>query len=500
MHKTIERQLRKYLEKDALKAKGIKEFLKAVSDTYQHYDEDRQLLENSLMLTSKELNERYEKIKKTEEDLKLFRNLMDSSDDSIFIADPVSGSFLDVNNKACFVLGYEKSELLKMKVWDIDMAIEGMENWKRLGEELKSKSNLVFQGIQRTKKGGMIPVEVSVTHASYGNKSYNLAVSRNITERKKQEEKLNELTNRLKLVLDSTDQGIYGTDLQGNCTLINKAALRITGLSENEVMGKSAHGLFHYKKSDGTPYPISECPIIRTLKTGEGTKMDSEFFWKKDGSAFAVEYSSYPIVENKEIKGIVVAFADITKRKEAEMEITKLSKAVELSPDNIVITDKMGNIQYVNEAFERLTGYSKEDVIGKNPRILKSGSHDEVFYKKMWEVILSGNNFSGQFANKKKNGEFYYEDKIIFPIKDQNGNIVNFVSSGKDATERKIAEDKIKEKTSQLERFNKIAVGRELRMIELKKKIRELESRIITNHPSEAILDENNILGEAPKH
>src|SRR5207245_5110856 len=113
--------------------------------------------------------------------------------------------------------------------------------------------------------------------------------------------------------------------------------------------------------------------------------------------------------------------------------------------DNVMITDLNGIIQYVNPAFERLTGYAKEEAIGQTPRILKSGKYDQKFYENLWQTILSGEPFRFQFTNRKKSGELYSEEETIVPIKDEKGNITHFVSTGKDITQNKMAEEAIKD-------------------------------------------------------
>ncbi len=137
----------------------------------------------------------------------------------------------------------------------------------------------------------------------------------------------------------------------------------------------------------------------------------------------------------------VVVFDNITSRKRAEKEQQKLSSAVEQTGDSIVITDKDGIIEYVNPAFEKLTGYTKEEVLGKTPRILKSGEHDQKYYEQLWGTIVSGRVFRAVVVNKKKNGELYYEEKTITPIINKNGDISRFVSIDKDISERKQAEE-----------------------------------------------------------
>lgn len=118
----------------------------------------------------------------------------------------------------------------------------------------------------------------------------------------------------------------------------------------------------------------------------------------------------------------------------------KLSGAVEQTADLVVITDKNGVIEYVNPSFEKLTGYTKEEAIGKTPRILRSGHHDSGFYKSLWGTVLAGNVFQAEFVNMKKNGELFHENKTITPIRDEEENITHFVSTGKDITEQRVAE------------------------------------------------------------
>ncbi|MGA8761410.1 MAG: response regulator [Candidatus Sulfotelmatobacter sp.] len=120
----------------------------------------------------------------------------------------------------------------------------------------------------------------------------------------------------------------------------------------------------------------------------------------------------------------------------AEDSLRKLSRAVEQSADTVMITDLRGLIEYVNPSFETLSGYSLQEVIGKLPSILKSGEQDSEAYRELWQTILSGNVYRSILANKKKNGEIYYVEKSISPIRDSQGSITHFVANGRDLTER----------------------------------------------------------------
>lgn len=147
---------------------------------------------------------------------------------------------------------------------------------------------------------------------------------------------------------------------------------------------------------------------------------------------------------------------DISERIRLEKTMIKLYNAVENTADSVFITDKKGIIEYVNPAFEKLTGFSKEDSLGKTPKILKSGLMEEKYYEKLWSEILAGNDYRACPINKKKNGELYYVEQTISPIKDNQGEIINFVSTNKDITEQKKTElelIKAKEKAEEMNRL-----------------------------------------------
>jgi PAS domain S-box-containing protein len=117
--------------------------------------------------------------------------------------------------------------------------------------------------------------------------------------------------------------------------------------------------------------------------------------------------------------------------KRSSVALQKLSSAVEQTADHVIITDRNGVIEYVNPAFEKLTGFSNAEVLGQTPRLLKSGQHPPKFFQKLWETILAGTVFRADFINRKKNGELYTEEKTIAPIKDDHGRITHFVSVGR---------------------------------------------------------------------
>lgn len=135
-------------------------------------------------------------------------------------------------------------------------------------------------------------------------------------------------------------------------------------------------------------------------------------------------------------------------RKRVEEYTLKLSKAIEQSPSSIIITDINGTIEYVNPKFTQITGYKFEEALGQNPRIQKSGTHDKSYYENLWQTILSGKDWRGEFYNRKKSGEFYWEEAVISPLINENGNITHFIAVKEDITEKKIMLEQIVESES----------------------------------------------------
>lgn len=158
-----------------------------------------------------------------------------------------------------------------------------------------------------------------------------------------------------------------------------------------------------------------------------------------------------PVTSRDELGGLAASFNQMTEElQKRSTDLQKLSSAVEQSGDIVFVTNRDGIIEYVNLAFETLTGYSKADALGQTPRLLKSGVHPDEFYKHLWHTILAGAVFRAEVVNQKKGGEVYVEAKTISPIKDRQGNITHFVSTGKDVTARKQVEDTVRESEERL--------------------------------------------------
>ena len=169
--------------------------------------------------------------------------------------------------------------------------------------------------------------------------------------------------------------------------------------------------------------------------------------------------------------------SEIAEHQRTETELRKFSMAMDQAGDSVFITDKDGVVEYVNPAFQQLTGYTQADIVGQTPRILKSGQHAAAFYQQLWAAIVDGHAFRAVFINKKKNGELFYEQKTISPLKNAQGQITHFVSVGKDITEQQRAAQALEAKVQELKQLNRFMMGREERILELKADIKQLRAQ-----------------------
>ncbi len=154
----------------------------------------------------------------------------------------------------------------------------------------------------------------------------------------------------------------------------------------------------------------------------------------------------------------ITAVRELTERIQAQEQQARMSMAIEQANESVMITDTAAQILYVNPAFERITGYSRDEVIGKNTRLLKSGQHDESFYRQLWENLSGGESWAGHFINKRKNGELFYEQAVISPVRDAAGKVINFVAVKRDVSREREIEEQLRQ-SQKLESVGRLAGG-----------------------------------------
>ena len=300
--------------------------------------------------------------------------------------------------------------------------------------------------------GTHFPAEVRGSVVEFEGQPAMQFIFSDITARQQAEEQLQQSEQRFRLLLHCTPQGIYGVDPQGNCTFANPACLEMFGYEqEADLLGRHMHTLVHHTRPDGTPYPAGDCRMYQALRDHAGTHVTDECFWRRDGSSFPVEYWSHPIIYEGQVLGAVATFNDITARLQAEAEVRKLSQVVAQTPAAVAITNLGGKIEYVNAAFETLTGYTVTEALGQNPSVLKSGQTSADTYQNLWTKLTSGETWRGELLNRAKDGTLFWESAVISPIKDATGKVTQYVAIKENITARKQAEAELLEANQHLE-------------------------------------------------
>lgn len=255
-----------------------------------------------------------------------------------------------------------------------------------------------------------------------GNPLGMIGIVQDITEAKKAQTDIEESERKYRVLVETAMIGIFRSDLSGTIRYVNPALVSILSCnSAEEMIGKNIAEM--YRSSD--KWDTFTQRLLR-----EGGLSNCEL------TAYDKNATPIPVMMNATLDGDVLTgmMIDLREMKKSRDEIDKLSKAVEQIDDTVTITDNDGVITYVNQAFFLHTGYSKEETLGNTLKLLKSGKHDKTFYENLWNTILRGEIFRGTLINRKKNGDLYYENKTITPLKDDQDNITGFVTTGKDVT------------------------------------------------------------------
>lgn len=280
-------------------------------------------------------------------------------------------------------------------------------------------------------------------------------------QRKIYSDALSESEEKYRTIFNSAPIGIFQSSIDGRLITTNKAVAKILGYDNPEDIYKVSTYDFYVNKVE------RETTVAKCLN--DGSIVDAELEWKKvTGEKIWIELTAYVIKSPKNNEAHFEGFIkDVTQRKQDQELILQLSSGIEQSPTSVVITDLDGNIQYTNPRFSEVSGYSFYEVKGKNPSILKSGQTDPKIYDDLWSTITSGKQWRGEFLNKKKNGELFWELAFILPLSNSYGKISQYLGIKIDITERKILETELKKYQEHLEELIEVRTD-ELRLSEQK--------------------------------
>jgi PAS domain S-box-containing protein len=248
----------------------------------------------------------------------------------------------------------------------------------------------------------------------------------------------------LEAAVEQIAEGVVIVDLEGNFLFFNRAAQEIVGrgaVESDPSEWSSVYGCFRSDKV--TPYPADELPLARAMRGEQVTEEEIFIRNPETPEGTWISVNSSPLIGGRgELNGAVIVFRNVTAHHESREVVRRLSKGIEKTTDAVFITDVNAVIEYVNPAFETITGYSQEEAVGQRPSILKSGQTEAGHYERLWETILSGQVHSGTLANRTKNGDVFHSEQTITPIHDAADNLTHFVSVMRDITELKKGQER----------------------------------------------------------
>lgn len=362
--------------------------------------------------------------------VELFRRLLESVPDGMVIVND-RGEIVMVNDHFQQMTGYLREELQGHTIELLVPEAFAREHVRWRSEYLKSPLARPMGERRdlfcRRKDGTSFPAEISLSPLMTAEGAMVIAAIRNITIRKRALQEASQLA----AIVASSNDAIIGMGLDGFIISWNRGAERIYGYTAEEVVGKPVFLLSPPDQPDDLQR------ILERVGRGEQVGHYEAVRVRKDGRSIDVFVTISPV---KDITGKIVGAStitrDITELKKAESAERLAAAVFANTTEGIMVTDKDGMIQSVNKAFEQITGYSEADVLGKNPRILKSGLQDANFYSWMWETLLETGMWKGNFWNRRKNGVIYPQESTINAIRNERGEIVQYCGIFRDITEQ----------------------------------------------------------------
>jgi len=434
----------------------------------------KQLLEEIKLLKARigELEKLDVARKKAEEMLLVseenYRQIFEHSNDAIFIADPKTRMLIHCNRKAQELTGYSKDELLSMRGDQLhpeDRVKKTMEEFEKQAEGMRFS----VESEILTKDKERICVSINSAVVQINGQPKLVGAFRDISQSKKTGEELKDSERKYRTLVESASDQIFMVDKEYKLVSANTTVLRLFGKKQDEIIGKNISEIF--------PKEIAEKnlkSLEKVLKTGESVFVEDKMivgeheFWSN---------TSLNPVKNDSDETIAVLgiTRDITKRKEAEEKVKLFSQAIENAFDSFILTDMNGNITYANKSATKSFGYAPDEAIGLNVSQLTENPEDA---KKIIEGIKKEGSWSGEVMQIRKDKKKFPTILTTSLVQDDQGYPKVMLGIFRDITKSKKAEEELKKKISDLERFQRITVDRELKMIELKKKITALEAKL----------------------
>jgi PAS domain S-box-containing protein len=387
-----------------------------------------------------------DKLRESEE---RFRSLFRDNLSVMLLIDAETGDITDANDSALKYYGWTFKEITSRRIHDINLLGEAISDELKKARE---KSQVHFEFRHRLADGSVRDIEAFASRIVIQGRDYMHSIILDITERKKNEqlmalqldelrrkqEALKESEHKYRLLAENAGDVIFTMDRDFRFTYVSPAVTPLLGYTPEEVLMLKVSDILTPESLKiarkavadiKTDVPFNEAVAENTFEM-EMIRKDLTVVWTELKGSLIID-------EGRGVSGILCVIRDISERKRTMDEMLKLSRAMEQNPTSIVITDKEGNIDYVNPKFTELTGYTLDEAKGQNPRILKSGYTTDEEYRQLWETISGGHEWKGEFRNKRKDGSLYWEQATISPVWNTSGEISYYLAIKEDITEKK---------------------------------------------------------------
>lgn len=369
----------------------------------------------------------------------LLGDILERALNEIFIFDAETLKFTQVNKGARENIGYSMDELAELTPADIKPGYSQAEFEQFIAPLLNGEiQRLEFETIHQRKDGSSYPVEIDLQIDRNSDSIVFVAITSDITQRRLTEKTLEEERSILRNIIDSTPDLIFLKDTEGTYLRCNKAFESFFGSPESNITGK-------------TDFDFVDAETAQFFRDKDSSMMakgisqiNEETVIYPDGHEVLLETLKTPFKNaSGQVLGLLGISRDITQQRKSEQDLHIAGKVFESSNEGIIVTDADNNIIKVNPAFSAITGYSAEEIIGKNPRILSSGLQSVEFYQQLWEALHIEGSWTGEIWNRRKNGETFPQWLSISTVKDSEGEIQQYIAMMSDITEAKESQKRI---------------------------------------------------------
>ena len=426
-HSLLERQLARAARGRADGTPDLERLLDMVGQAYEEADSERRLSERALQLMENELRSANARVREEAEGL--VKAVLDNVGDGVVIASE-KGVVEGINKAVAAMFGANSDRLIGQNLATLlpDPFAQGV------------GSGLVGRGREVTARrsdGEAFPVELAVGELMRADGRRYVGILRDITERRQAQQELRDSEQRFRDFASASSDWFWemGPDLRFTGFTGNFAS--VLGPAAEQAIGKTRNELLDFS------YDPEAC--LGHLKDLENRRPFRNFIYRTkdtEGRPAYVRISGVPVLaEDGSFLGYRGTASDVTAEMAAADEIRKLSTAIEQSPSILVITNPQGVIEYVNPKFTEVTGYAREEAIGRPTSMLRSGETPPDTYSTLWKTIKEGKEWRGEFLNRRKDGEFYWASMVIAPIVSPLGQINHYVALQEDITERKRTEE-----------------------------------------------------------